>query len=85
MANAIHDSLQMTVALHNVGRVFKELGQYEKALNHFYISRSISEKIKDNVGIAYSYDEIGDLLLRKDDYDSALRLLQHSLKKTKEL
>ena len=35
----------------------------------------MSEKQKDAEGIPYAYDEIGDVQLRKNEYDSALRTL----------
>lgn len=73
------DSLYMNIALHNVGRVFKELGQYEVALRHLWLSKKVSEKIKDLEGNPYSYDEIGDVKLRMGQYDSALHYLMLSL------
>ena len=73
------DSLYMNIALHNVGRVFKELGQYEVALKHLWLSKKISEQIGDDEGKPYSLDEIGDVELRKGEYDSALHYLTLSL------
>src|SRR5689334_2497460 len=73
----------MTVALHNDGRVFKELGQFESALSHLLYSKQLSEDINDQVGIAYSYDELGDLQIRQRHYDSALVLLRSSLALTR--
>lgn len=75
----------MAIALHNVGRVFKELGQYDRAMNHLLQSKKMSKQLKDFAGLAYSYDEIGDVLLRKGKYDSALTMLMQSLNQTKKL
>ena len=79
------DSLYMNIALHNVGRVFKELGQYEVALRHLWLSKKVSEKIKDLEGNPYSYDEIGDVKLRMGEYDSALHYLTLSLSEGKKI
>mgnify|MGYP003578733616 CR=1 FL=1 len=75
----------MTIAMHNVGRVFKELGQYSKALEHLTISQRLSRLINDREGRAYSLDEIGDVQLRKGEYDSALQTLKRALKITRNL
>ena len=75
----------MLIAYHNVGRVFKELGQYERALDHLNLAMRMSEQQKDEEGIPYAYDEIGDVLLRKNEYDSALKTLALALKLTREL
>ncbi len=75
----LNDSLYMNIALHNVGRVFKELRQYEVALRHLRLSKKNSEEIGDVEGIPYSLDEIGDVELRMGEYDSALHYLNLSL------
>lgn len=73
------DTLYMNIALHNVGRVFKELGQFAIALQHLRLSQKISETIDDIEGKPYSLDEIGDVHLRMGGYDSALYYLERSL------
>ena len=45
-AQAAQDSFIMAVTIHNVGRVFKELGQYNRALDHLQISQKMSQKNK---------------------------------------
>ncbi|GEM_PF-255245 len=79
-AKNLSDSVTMNIALHNVGRVFKELGQFEVALRHLRLSQKISEKINDIEGIPYSLDEIGDVELRMQNYDSALYYLTGSIR-----
>ena len=78
-ARTLDDSLYMNIALHNVGRVFKELGQYEVAYKHLRLSQRISAAIGDLEGKPYSLDEIGDVKLRLQEYDSALYYLTLSL------
>jgi signal transduction histidine kinase len=73
------DSITANISLHNLGRVFKELGQYEIALKHLRASRNISKLIRDKEGEPYSLEEIGDVKLRMEEYDSALYYLNLSV------
>src|SRR5690606_38610711 len=77
------DSLTTVIALHNVGRVFKELGQYDRAMDYLARAREMSLKINDKEGEPYSLSEIGDVLLRQGKYDSALKVLFLTLEKSK--
>jgi signal transduction histidine kinase/tetratricopeptide (TPR) repeat protein len=79
------DSILMNIVLHNVGRVFKELGQHETALQHLRLSQQRSVELDDFEGSPYALDEIGDVMLRMGKYDSALIYLQHALAETKQL
>ncbi len=85
IANLIHNKLRMLIALHNVGRVFKELGQFDRAIDHLKLSQKMSIEENDAEGIAFSYDEIGDVMLRKAEIDSALIALKIALEKTRNL
>jgi len=75
----------MNIVIHNVGRVFKEMGQYETALQHLRLAQKVSFKLDDKEGNPYALDEIGDVMLRIGKYDSALIYLQQSLKETNHL
>src|SRR5690606_42034635 len=75
LARKTKDSLTMTIDLHNVGMVFKELQEFDRALNHFALSIKMRNQIGDKPGLPYYYDEIGDVLMRKGNYDSALSAL----------
>ncbi|MEJ7645039.1 MAG: tetratricopeptide repeat-containing sensor histidine kinase [Chryseolinea sp.] len=79
IATAIKNPLRTLIALHNVGRVYKEMGQYERALEHLGLAKKMSEQNADEPGIAYAYDEIGDIQLRKMAFDSAQRTLLRAL------
>ena len=76
------DSLLMNIVIHNVGRVFKEMGQYETALQHLRLAQRVSRKIGDKEGNPYALDEIGDVMLRIGKYDSALLYLQQAYSET---
>lgn len=72
------DSVYMNIALHNIGRVFKELGQYQTAEQHLKLSRKTSKQLGDREGEPYYFDEMGDIKLRLSEYDSALFYLMHA-------
>lgn len=79
IAKKVNDSARMTIALHNVGCVFKEMEQFERAIDHIKLSRKISHAIGDEYADAYYFYELGDIQLHKQQYDSALISLLASL------
>ncbi|MBS1505743.1 MAG: tetratricopeptide repeat-containing sensor histidine kinase [Bacteroidetes bacterium] len=85
LASEKKDSLSLAIALHNMAAVFKELGQFQRALDYLKLSQRYSDAIHDYEGKAYNYDEIGDIYLRKEVYDSALNALHYSLKTSRSL
>lgn len=76
--------LQQAISLHNIGGVFKDLGQYNKAIDYLNLSLKISKEINDLEAEPYHYSEMGDIYIRKKMYDSALIALQISLQFTRE-
>lgn len=72
------DSIYMNIALHNIGRVFKELGQYQTAEQHLKLSRKVSRQLNDVEAEPYYFDEMGDIKLRLNQYDSALYYLMNA-------
>ncbi|MBS1558224.1 MAG: tetratricopeptide repeat-containing sensor histidine kinase [Bacteroidetes bacterium] len=85
LASKKNQDFYKAIALHNLASVFKELGQYNRALDHLRISQQLSIKIKDYEGEAYNYDEIGDIMRRMGNYDSAYKALRRSLKVARSL
>jgi len=79
------DSLTMSIALHNIGTVFMELGQFDAALGHLQASAKISEAINDPEGVPYSADEIGELYRRKGDFKKSEEYLTKGLKEARKL
>jgi tetratricopeptide (TPR) repeat protein len=53
-------------------------------LDHFQIAQKMSRQIGDKEGEPYSLNEIGDVLLRQGNYDSALTTLFASLKESRQ-
>jgi len=83
VARAINDSLKMTVAIYNIGTVLTEMGQYDLALDHFSVATKLSEPIDDLDGLPHNQDAVGDVFLRKKDFDKAEENLLKALKNTK--
>lgn len=83
VARAINDSLKMTVAIYNIGTVLTEMGQYDLALDHFSVATKLSEAIDDLDGLPHNQDAVGDVFLRKKDFDKAEENLLKALKNTK--
>lgn len=79
------DSLIMGVALHNMGTVFTELGQYELGLQHFVASEKISAAIDDEIAPAYTRDEVGELYRKKGDYINAEKSLWEAVELARKL
>jgi signal transduction histidine kinase len=74
------DSLVMSIALHNIGTVFTQLGQFDIALNHLKASADLSARLNDIEGPPYTYDEMGELYRRKKDQDQSERYLKDALR-----
>jgi signal transduction histidine kinase len=83
VARAINDSLKMTIAIYNIGSVLTELGQFDLALDHFSVATKISEAIDDLDGLPYNQDAVGEVFLRKKDFEKAEENLGKALKNAK--
>lgn len=79
------DSLMLAVALHNMGTVFGEIGQYDLASQHLQASAKISEAIRDTDGPAYTNDELGELYRKKGDYKLAEKHLLDAVNLSRQL
>ena len=65
IASLRNEKLQQAISLHNISGVFKELAQYERAIDYLRLSEKMSKEINDHEGEAYNFDELGDIYLRK--------------------
>jgi signal transduction histidine kinase/tetratricopeptide (TPR) repeat protein len=79
------DSLIMAINLHNIGTVFTQIGQFDIALTHLQASAKLSEKLGDTEGPAYTFDELGVLYTKREDYELAERNLLKSLEEVRKL
>jgi signal transduction histidine kinase len=79
------DSLVMAIALHNIGEVFMEVGQFDMAESHIDASQKMSELIHDPEGTAYNFNLLGELFRKKLDFDQAEKHLKISLSEARRL
>lgn len=84
-SKAIEDSLLLTIATYNLGRVFKAAGQLDRAVEYINTSMKMSELIDDQVGVAYSLHDLGDIYLKKGEIDEALKSLEVALQLAEEV
>jgi len=75
----IPDSLGITVATYNVGRVLKAMGQLDKAKEFIKDAKHLSETIGDVAGIPYALHDLGEIYLLEGKLDLALKTLLDAL------
>lgn len=78
-AERIKDPLGLSNAYHNIGEVYKKLGDYSKAITFLKTSQSWDGSNKTNYDLTLY--NIGEAFLLLGDYDSASYYFDHSLSK----
>jgi signal transduction histidine kinase len=79
------DSLIMAILLHNMGSVFTQLEQFDIALGYLAASEKISDQISDPEGPAYTFNEKGELYLKKGDFAQSEKFLNDALREARKL
>ncbi|WP_421797698.1 tetratricopeptide repeat protein [Haliscomenobacter sp.] len=69
----------ISIALFNMGAIFKLFGQNDQALELYEQSLTIDKKIGDRQGEGATLNNISQIYYAKGDYDTALRYLEQSL------
>ena len=67
-------------AYNNIGNIFSEKGDFQKALENYQISLSIRQEINDKKGIAISYNNYGIVYEAQGNYVEAIKYYFNSLK-----
>ena len=68
-----------TSELHNnIGNVFLDMGDYEKARFNYQKSLEINLHIKNNIGVGLCKQNLGSLAIQMNDLDAAEKLLTES-------
>ncbi len=68
------------VLLNNLGLVYKNLGDYKKALDYCKSSIKIKEDLGEDKNLFYPLTSIAEILLKLDVYDESLKYLDRALK-----
>ena len=66
-------------ALNNIGLMYFDMHEYDRALDYHRQSLAMRIKSKDGLGTSGSFTNIGDVYLAKEDYETALEYYDKSL------
>jgi adenylate cyclase len=81
MAEEIGDTLRIATALVNIGAVYNnKVETYDRALQYYLKALPLSELLKDDDAIGTTSVNIGEIYLAREDYNSALKYFERSLK-----
>jgi predicted ATPase len=72
-------SLEEAECLHHMGWAFFVNGKFDKAVEHYETSLTISKKISNHKGIASCYNDMGLIYMERGEYNKALEALEKSL------
>jgi signal transduction histidine kinase len=84
ISKAIKDPAKTARAYINLASIFKDLAQYNKALNYLDLAKRINEQGTISSVEVYILDETGDIYLRQNELVKAEEILLGALKLTKE-
>ena len=73
------------ISYNNIGIIYKNQGNYEKALEYYSKSLAIKEELSDKKGMAVSCNNIGNIYLYQGDYEKSLEYYSKSLAIKKEI
>ncbi len=65
--------------LNNLGLVYQDKGEWDRAIEFYQQSLEISEKVGDEVGMAPTYNNLGSVYQDKGEWDRAIEFYQQSL------
>jgi len=79
LSKAIELDDNLIVAKNQLGLTYREIGDYDKAMEIFTLTLTQAEELGDKRGMGYSLIGIGVVHYYKGDYDKALDYLESSL------
>ncbi|MBI4929603.1 MAG: tetratricopeptide repeat protein, partial [Bacteroidetes bacterium] len=78
-------NLKRATAYNNIGIIYKNQSNFDKALENYFTALKIREEVGDKQGIAYSYNNIGIIFYEQNNYAKALENYFASLKIREEI
>ncbi|PCH68928.1 MAG: hypothetical protein COC01_02760 [Bacteroidetes bacterium] len=75
----------MAYSYNNIGGIYQNQGEIEKALEYYFLSLNIREEIKDKYGIANCYNSIGVIYVNHGEIEKGLEYFFLSLKIKEEI
>ncbi|PCH66208.1 MAG: hypothetical protein COC01_08665 [Bacteroidetes bacterium] len=75
----------IAISYNNIGSIYDNQGEIEKALEYYFLSFNLYEELKDKRGMAYSYNNIGYINYYQGKREKALEYYFLSLKLREEI
>jgi signal transduction histidine kinase len=72
LETARNEKLGIAINLNNIGGVYENLGNYEKALSHYQQSLALNTQMNNNKGTAICLNNIGDIHVKTNRPEEAL-------------
>jgi signal transduction histidine kinase len=70
---------KVSLIINNIGLIYKDFGEYDKALELFLEARESARKFKYTYGLGYSFNNIGEILSIKNNFGEAIRNFDSAL------
>ncbi len=80
-----NDSIQMSSAFNYIGSIYNDYSNYEKALEYYFRSLKVAEKLKNTKQIAYTLTNIGNTYFYQLNYPLALKYYTDAFNASKKL
>jgi AraC-like DNA-binding protein len=68
ISETLYDPLLLAQINSNLGNLYKDMGDYDRALNHYRTSVELSESMNNQIGLSINYINIGSAYKLKGDY-----------------
>jgi DNA-binding NtrC family response regulator/tetratricopeptide (TPR) repeat protein len=73
-------SHMISVSQNNLGLLYEDMGDLEKAIECFYRSLVEKEKCNDRIGIPSCYNNIGEIYMKRGRLEKAIQLFEQAVK-----
>jgi signal transduction histidine kinase len=80
-----HPSMDRAIPIHNIGRTYQKIGQFNKAVSFLRQAIEINLELNDKEGLAYDYYELGEVYREVKNYGLAEKNYKNSLEYAYEL
>jgi transcriptional regulator with GAF, ATPase, and Fis domain/tetratricopeptide (TPR) repeat protein len=77
--NPLDISKSISISQNNLGLLYEDMGDLEKAIEFFYRSLVEKEKSNDQLGIPACYNNIGEIYLKRGRLEKAIQLFEQAI------
>jgi len=79
LAHEVKDSVILGALLNTLGITYSNLRNFEKSRTYYTLAADIYQKSNNSFNLSFVHNNLGDLFIKKGEYDSALVYLNRSL------